>query len=91
MREDKMGGIKKFRSFEEADDALHCFELDQEYFERIAQLWYFVDRLCPRDYARGIFRYRSIEEANRQAEEWLEENTKHFREQRRRNEDPQKP
>jgi len=79
-----MGGIQKFSSFEEADDALYCFEPDQEYFERVARLWNFVDRLCPRDYARGIFRYRSIDEANRQAEEWLEEHTKRFQKQRMR-------
>lgn len=84
MREDEMGGIQKFSSFEEADDALYCFEPDQEYFERVARLWNFVDRLCPRNYARGIFRYRSIDEANRQAEEWLEANCEQVRKQQRR-------
>jgi hypothetical protein len=80
-----MGNIQKFRSLAEAEEALYCLEPDQVYFERVAQLWGLVDRLCPRKYARGIFRYRSIEEANRQAEEWLEENAKHFRKRQRCN------
>ena len=67
-----MGSIQKFRTFQEADEALHCFEPNQEYFERVARLWDFVDWLCPRDYPRGIFRYGSIEEANEQSEEWLQ-------------------
>jgi hypothetical protein len=79
-----MGSIQKFSSFEEAETALYCLEPDQAYFERVANLWNLVDHLCPRKYPRGIFRYRSIDEANRQAEEWLEENARHFRKHQRR-------
>ena len=74
-----MGRIQKFSTFEEADKALYCFEPDQRYFERVARLWDFVDWVCPRTYACGIFRYRSIEEANEQAEKWLEDNTESLR------------
>ena len=69
-----MGPIQKFRSFDEADEALYCFEPNQEYYERVARLWDFVDWVCPREYSRGIFRYGSIEEANEQADEWLQAN-----------------
>jgi len=77
-----MGSIQKFRTFEEADEALYCFEPSQEYFERVARLWDFVDWLCPREYAHGIFRYSSIEEANEQSEEWLQANARVMRKPR---------
>ena len=78
-----MGRIQKFSTFEEADEALYCFEPDQEYFERVARLWDFVDTLYPRQCARGIFRYRSIQEANDEAESWLRANAKRIRDVRR--------
>lgn len=71
-----MGRIQKFSTFEEAEEALYCFEPDQEYFERVARLWDFADTLCPRKCVRGIFRYRSIQEANEEAEAWLHPNAK---------------
>ena len=69
-----MGSIQKFSTFEEADEGLYCFEPDPEYFERVARLWDFVDTLYPRQCARGIFRYHSIQEANDEAEAWLHAN-----------------
>jgi hypothetical protein len=71
-----MSSIQKFSTFEEADEALYCFQPDEEYYERVARLWDFVDMLCPRQCARGIFRYRSIREANDEAEAWLHANAK---------------
>jgi hypothetical protein len=71
-----MSSIQKFRTFEEAEKALFCFKPDEAYYERVARLWNFVDLLSPRQYARGIFRYRSIEEANEQADEWMQANAK---------------
>lgn len=79
-----MGSIQKFATFEEAEQGLYCFEPGQEYFERVARFWDFVDWVCPREYARGMFRYRSIEEANEQAEKWLELNTERLLKRRKR-------
>ena len=77
-----METIQKFSTFEAAEEALCYFEPDQHYFERVARLWDFVDGVCPRKYSRGIFRYRSIEEANEQADEWLEVNAELIRRSR---------
>ncbi|MBW2109457.1 MAG: hypothetical protein JRI36_12455 [Deltaproteobacteria bacterium] len=68
-----MGSIQKFKTFEEADKALFCFTPDKSYYDRISQLWDFFDWICPRKYIRGVFRYRCIKDANRQAEEWLQD------------------
>ena len=56
--------VYKFKTFEEAEDALWNFHPDERYFERVKELWNFADRLCPIRYPRGIFKFRTIEEAN---------------------------
>ena len=78
-----MSTIQKFKTLEDADKALFCFNPDRSYYERVARLWDFVDWICPRKYPPGVFRYRSIEEANRQADEWLMANVELIRKCRR--------
>ena len=63
--------IEKFKSFEDAERALWCFEPDDEYYKQVAQLWNLANRLCPPNFPRGIFKYRTREEANKQKEEWI--------------------
>ncbi len=62
--------VFKYKTFEEAERALWNFHPDESYFRRVAELWDFADKLCPICYPRGIFKYKSIEEANKQREEW---------------------
>lgn len=62
--------IYKFRSFAEAERALWNFNPDEAYFRRVAQLWEFANMLSPMAYPRGIFKYRSIEEADKEKREW---------------------
>ena len=81
-----MGSIQKFKILEDADKALFCFNPDRSYYERVARLWDFVDWLCPRKYSQGVFRYRSIKEANRQADEWLRANIEVIKKNRRKQE-----
>jgi hypothetical protein len=64
-------GIEKFKSFEEAERALWCIEPDAKYYKQVAQLWNLANRLCPPNFPRGIFKYRTIEEANKQKDEWI--------------------
>ena len=54
--------VYKYKSFEEAEQAL--FHPDDAYFQRVRELWKFADTLCPIRYPRGIFKFRTIEEAN---------------------------
>jgi hypothetical protein len=65
-----MSPIQRFRTFEEAEEALWCFEPDVAYWKRVKRLFALAERLRPRRCPRGIFRYRTINEANREATEW---------------------
>ena len=62
--------VQRFRSFEEAREALWGDPGDPEYLRQISWLWAFADRLYPRRFPRGVYRYTSIEEANRHREAW---------------------
>ena len=76
--------VKKFRSIEEMDAArsdLWCDQPDAAYYERVRQLWDRSWRMNPRQWPRGVFKFRSIEEANAHRDQML---TEHIRSLRRR-------
>ncbi len=61
--------VQKFKTFEEAERALINFKPDDAYIAGIADLWDFADKLNPIRYPRGIFKFKTIEEANKHREE----------------------
>jgi len=62
--------VYKYKTLEEAERALWNFHPNEAYFNQVAELWKFANQLCPITYPKGIFKYRSIEEANQQRDEW---------------------
>jgi len=66
--------LQKFKSFQEAEQALWCFNPDKKYFKQVRELFRLANRLCPPDFPKGIFKYHTIEEANNAKEEWLLQN-----------------
>lgn len=75
--------VQKFKTHAEAEQALWCFNPDKEYYERVRQLFRLANRLCPPDFPHGVFKYRTIEEANKAKEEWLLHNALKKRENRK--------
>jgi hypothetical protein len=75
--------LQKFRSHEEAEQALICPRPDSAYFEKLAGLYELWDSLIPRTYPRGVFKYRTIEEANEESQRWLIQNALQTRKQRK--------
>jgi hypothetical protein len=61
--------VQKFKTFEEAEIALLNPYPDDAYFSRVAELWNFADKLNRVSYPRGIFKFRTLEDANRHREE----------------------
>jgi hypothetical protein len=56
--------LYKFKSFEDARQALWNYNPDAEYFRRIAQLFKIGFKLAQPVCRRGIFTFRNIDEAN---------------------------
>lgn len=63
--------VYKYKTFDEAEKTLWNFNPDEAYFERVIKLFDLAQRLNPVRYPRGVFKYRTLEEANKQSEEWL--------------------
>ncbi len=61
--------VYKCTSFEEAEQAFGNFQPDKAYFKRVAELWDFADKFSPIQYPRGIFKFKTIEEANAHREQ----------------------
>jgi len=78
--------IYKYKTFEEAERALWNFHPDEAHFKRVAELWDFADRLNPITYPPGIFKFKTIEEANRHREEIELAHAKKIRQQRMQHE-----
>jgi hypothetical protein len=56
--------IEKFESHRAASQALWCFEPDAEYYRRVANHFNLGWKLYRRRTAKGLFKYRSISEAD---------------------------
>lgn len=61
--------VYKFKSHEEAERALWNFNPDEAYYKRVAQLWKFANQLSNIEYPKGVFRFKSITEANKHRED----------------------
>ncbi len=61
--------IQKFKTLEEAEKAIAISEPDEAYFKRVAQLWDFANKVNPISYPKGLFKFKTIEEANKHREE----------------------
>ncbi|MBN1559634.1 hypothetical protein JW998_05250 [candidate division KSB1 bacterium] len=60
--------IQRFRSFQDAEEALWVMKPDREYYQRVAEHWDFVRMLRPADIPKGIFKFKTIQEANQHRE-----------------------
>jgi hypothetical protein len=76
--------LQRFRDFDEARRALEVETGDPELVPRIRRLWAFASRLAPGSAPRGLRKFRTIEEANRDRDAWIELRVRALREQRRR-------
>ena len=76
--------IQKFRNLDDMRKALWCDTMDENCLRRIAALWSRAARLAPRKYPRGVFKFRSIEEAQAAREQVTAENIRRLRQERLR-------
>jgi hypothetical protein len=64
--------VQEFRDFEEARRALWVSPGQFDLASRIKGIWMFSARLAPRQIPRGVRKFRSSEEANRERDQWIE-------------------
>ena len=61
--------VYKYKTFEEAERVLWNFNPDEAYFKKVAELWEFANKLSSFRYPKGVFKFQTIEEANKHREE----------------------
>lgn len=76
--------LERFRDMEEARQALWIGPGDAGLAPRIRRLWAFAARLAPGAAPRGLRRFRTLGEANRDRDDWIEQRAHALREARLR-------
>lgn len=76
--------IKKFRSVAEMPRVLPCEPLSAEHIARIARLWARASAMSPRIYPRGVFKFRSLEEAQAARDQVTETKVRRLERERRK-------
>ena len=74
--------VQKFRSLDEAQEALWGDPRDPAHLRRVAWLWRFGSQLARHRCPRGVHRYRSMGEANSAREGWERDTTATARQSR---------
>jgi hypothetical protein len=74
--------FEKYRGVEEMPPVPPCKSLDEECLRRIAALWRWSSAVSPRIYPRGVFKFRSLEEAQEARERVTQENVDRLRRER---------
>lgn len=62
--------VLKYKTFEDAEQALWNFNPDENFFREIHELFIFAAKLNPVVYPRGVFKYKTFEEAQERRLEW---------------------
>jgi hypothetical protein len=62
--------VYKYKTFEKARRALWNFSPDELYFKQVVELWETADKLAPITYPRGVFKFKSVNEADKHRKEW---------------------
>lgn len=61
--------VRKFRDVSEMDE--HWYDRrDPALQDAIRRVWAFAERTCPLRFPPGVYRHRSLEEADAQREQW---------------------
>ena len=68
--------VQKFRTVEQAREALWGNPHDGAYIRQLAWLWAFSSRLARCRYPHGVYRYASIEASNLARETWEAESAR---------------
>lgn len=75
--------IRKFRDVSEMEDTLWYEPGDPALFAAIARVWDFARRTCPMRFPPGVYKHRSLAEADEQRERWEAANFEAFQARRR--------
>ncbi len=56
--------IQKFKTFQQAEEALWVMRPDENYYQKVSEHWEFANKVHPRFFPRGVFKFKTMTEAN---------------------------
>jgi hypothetical protein len=62
--------VRRLRDLADAEESAWCDPRDPALWRRIATVWQLSARLAPRRFPPGVYKHRSIDDANRLAALW---------------------
>lgn len=62
--------VRRLTSLDQAEDRCWLEPGDPRLVRRISAVWRLSRKLAPQRFPPGVYRHRSVAEANRQADEW---------------------
>ena len=65
--------VRKFRAPPEDDESVWLSPHDPRLWPTIKAVWDLAGRLCPPRFPAGVYKHRSIADANRLTEQWEQE------------------
>jgi hypothetical protein len=68
--------VRRCQSLAEMEESVWLDQDDPRLWPTIASVWALSRRLCPVRFPPGVYRHRSIEDANRLTEAWEAENVR---------------
>lgn len=66
--------VRKVRNLQDMEDALWRRSGDPSLPEAVARVWSFAERTCRQRFPPGIYKHRSLEEAEKLRDDWEEAN-----------------
>lgn len=63
--------VYKFKTFEEARNALLVKNPDENYYRMLSGFYETFGKLFNRKFPHGVYRFKTIEEAQKQKEDWI--------------------
>jgi hypothetical protein len=63
--------VYKFKSFQEARDALLVKEPDDNYYKMLSGFYATFGKLFTRRFPHGVYKFKTIKEAQKQKDDWI--------------------
>ncbi len=63
--------VYKYKSFNEARDALIVNKPDERYYRMLSDFYETFGKLFNKKFPHGVFRFKTFEDARKQKEDWI--------------------